>query len=192
MLGNILGLEAWETYRTRTAERRRTLEDDVRNIDGRITEIDNELDEEEQRKARLTELERELNGLRTARKTQETVLESLKTAEASLKNQRKLVETLAAALERSQTHLSGLQARLADREAERITYADLLQRAADVESAYEKWKQAQAESERMDEVASQFREHEKHRLPLLEEIAVEKAKLEQEKDSAQSAVFSGQ
>ena len=89
VLGNILGLEAWETYRTRTAERRRTLEDDVRNIDGRITEIDNELDEEEQRKARLTELERELNGLKTARKTQETLLESLKTAEASLKNQRK-------------------------------------------------------------------------------------------------------
>jgi exonuclease SbcC len=50
----------------------------------------------------------------------------------------------------------------------------------EVESAYKKWKQARAESERMDEVAAQFREHEKHRQPLLEGIAVEKAKLEQE------------
>ncbi len=191
VLGSILGLEAWETYRIRTAERRRTLEDDVRNIDGRITEIDNELAEEDGRKARLAELERELKGLASARKTHETLLESLKTAEASLKNQRKMVETLVAALERSQTHLSGLQARLADREAERATYADLLDRAADVESAYEKWKQARAKSERMDEVANQFREQEKRRAPLLEEIAVEKAKLEQELSalsSQQSAV----
>lgn len=183
ILGSILGLEAWETYRTRTAERRRTLEDNVRTIDGRITEIDDELAEEGQRKARLAELGRELKGLVTARKTQETALESMKKVEASLENQRKMVSTLAAALERSQTHLSGLQARLADREAERATYADLLQRAADVESAYEKWKQARAESERMDEVAAQFREQEKRRTPLLEEIAVEKAKLEQEREA---------
>ena len=171
VLGSILGLEAWETYRTRTAERRRALEDDVRTIDGRMTEIEEELAEEEVRKARLTELERELKGLTSARKTQETALENMKKVTASLENQRKLVETLATALERSQAHLSGLQARLADREAERASYADLLGRAAEVESAYEKWKQARAESERMDEVAEQFREHEKRRLPLLEEIA---------------------
>ena len=36
VLGSILGLEAWETYRVRTAERRRGLEDEVRTIDGRI------------------------------------------------------------------------------------------------------------------------------------------------------------
>ncbi len=180
VLGSILGLEIWETYRVRTAERRRTVEDEIRNIDGRITEIDNELAEEDQRKVQLTDLERELNGLVKARKTQETALENLKKVEASIENQRKLVETLATALERSQSHLSGLQTRIAGREAERATSADLLDRAADVESAYEKWKQARAESERMDEVATQFHEHEKHRQPLLEEIAVEKAKLEQE------------
>ena len=194
VLGSILGLEAWETYRTRTSERRRVLEDDVRTIDGRITEIDNELSEEETRKKHLAELVQELKGLTSARKTQETLLESLKTAEASLKNQRKLVETLGSALERSQTHLAGLQARLTDREAERTTYADLLQRAGEVESAYEKWKQARTESERMDGVAEKFREHEKRRQPLLEEISVQKAKLEQEREalSVQQAAISGQ
>ena len=104
------------------------------------------------------------------------------------------MELLAANLGRSQTHLSGLQDRLADRETERATFADLLQRASDVEFAYEKWKQARAESERMDEVAAQFREHEKRRLPLLEEIAVDKAKLEQEKValSVQQSAVNGQ
>jgi exonuclease SbcC len=181
ILGSILGLEAWEDYRLRTAERRRELEDQVRTTDGRVTEIDNELTEEEVRKARLAELESDLKGLAAARKTQETALENIKTVAASLANQRRLVETLSVALERSQAHLSGLQARLTGREAERATYADLLKRAAKVESAYEKWKHAQMESERMDAVAQQFREHEKRRQPLLEEIAVEKARLEQEK-----------
>jgi len=191
VLGSILGLEAWETYRARTAEHRRELEGDVRTIDGRITEIDEELAEEDVRVARLAELESELKGLTTARKTQETLLESLKSAEASLQNQRKIVETLASALKRSQANLSDLQTRLADRETERATYADLLERAKEVESAYEKWKQARAESERLDEVAEQFREHEKRRQPLLTEIDVEKAKLEQELSalsSQQSAV----
>jgi len=183
VLGSILGLEAWETYRTRTAERRRALEDEVRIIDGRITEIEEELAEEDARVAHLAELESELKGLTTARKAQETALENMRKVEASLDNQRKMVETLAAALERSQTHLSGLQARLEDREAERATYADLLDRAEEVESAFEKWKLARAESERMDRIAEQFREHEKRRQPLLEKIAVEKARLEQEKEA---------
>lgn len=180
VLGNILGLEAWETYRIRTAERRRLLEDEVRTIEGRITEIDNELAEEEGRKARLTELESELKGLSAARKSQETALDNIRKVSASLENQRRLVETLLVALERSQAHLSGLQVRLAGRETERSVYADLLNRAGEVESAYEKWKQTRAESERMDAIAQQFREHERRRQPLLEAIAVEKAKLEQE------------
>jgi exonuclease SbcC len=194
VLGSILGLEAWEGFRVRTAERRRMLEDEVRTIDGRITEIDNELGEEEGRRAHLAELESERKGLTTARKTQETALENIKKMTASLENQRRLVETLSAALERSQAHLSGLQARLAGREAERATYSDLLNRASQVESAYESWRQARAESERMDAVAEQFREHEKRRQPLLEEIAVERAKLEQEQGalSKQFSVISDQ
>ena len=183
VLGNILGLEAWETYRGRTAERRRGLEDNIRTIDGRITEIDTELAEEDERERRLGELERELKRLVTARKTQEAALENMRKVTASLENQRKLVETLAAALERSQTYLSGLQTRLADRESEGATFADLLERAAAVESAYEQWKQARAESERMDDSAEQFREQEKRRTPLLEAIAIEKAKLEQEREA---------
>ena len=180
VLGSILGLEAWESYRKITADLRRAIEDEVRMIDGRMTEIDAELSEEAQRKARLTELETELKRLVGVRKTQETALESMKKVAATLENQRNMVKTLAATLERSQGNLSGLQTRLADRESERATYADLSKRAAQVEKAYEKWKQARAESERLAEIAVQFREYEARRLPFLEEITVEKARLDQE------------
>ncbi len=183
ILSNILGLELWETYRDRAAERRKSVERELDSVDGRIQEIDAELNEEPARKERLADLEAQLKQLTKSRKTQEAALENVKKVAASLEQQRKLVETLAAGLERSSANLSGLQARLAGREAERNRYADLLTRAAEVESAYQAWQSARAELERWEQVAGQFREHEKRRQPLLDEINAEKARLEQERDT---------
>ncbi|MBI3737421.1 MAG: SMC family ATPase, partial [Chloroflexi bacterium] len=87
VLSNILGLEMWETYKIRTAEKRKALEDEVNSMDGRIAEINAELAEEEPRKERLKELESELKRLSTARKTQESALENLRKAAASLDQQ---------------------------------------------------------------------------------------------------------
>ncbi len=87
VLGNILGLEVWETYRERTTERRKEIEKETAGIDRSIADIDAELAEEEPRKRRLKELESDLKRLSEARKTQETALESLRRAAASL-NQR--------------------------------------------------------------------------------------------------------
>ena len=87
VLSNILGLEMWETYKVRTAEKRKALEDEVKSMDGRIAEINAELAEEEPRKQRLKELESELKRLSTARKTQEQALENLRKAAASLDQQ---------------------------------------------------------------------------------------------------------
>ncbi|HKJ38207.1 MAG TPA: AAA family ATPase, partial [Anaerolineales bacterium] len=108
VLSNILGLESWEDYKTRTAEKRKAIEREVDEIDGRISEIDAELGEEETRKARLAELETSLKQLTTARAAQETILESIKKNVNLLDEQRKLTSTLQAGLERSRTALSGL------------------------------------------------------------------------------------
>ncbi|MDP2976086.1 MAG: SMC family ATPase [Anaerolineales bacterium] len=183
ILSNILGLEIWETYRDRAAERRRLVERDLMLADDRIREIDGELAEEASRKQRLAELEAGLREMAMARKIQESALENLHRVMASHDQQRKLVETLAAGLERSSANLSGLQARLAEREAERSRYADLLARASEVESAYQAWQSARARVERWEQVAGQFREDEKRRQPLLDEINAEKARLEQERDT---------
>lgn len=183
ILSNILGLEIWEIYKERATERRRLVERDLTLADDRIREIDSELAEEDSRKQRLAELEAGLRDMARARKIQESALENLHRVMASLDQQRKLVETLAAGLERSSANLSGLQARLAEREAERNRYADLLARASAVESAYRAWRSARAELERWEQIAGQFREHEKRRQPLLDEINAEKARLEQERDT---------
>jgi len=183
ILGSILGLEIWETYKERTAEKRRALEEEVNSIDGRIAEIDSELAEEEPRKARFAELENELKSLNVARKTQESALENIRKMSASLDQQRKLVDALAVSLERSRTQLSGLQTRLAEREDVRTADADLVKRAKEIESAYKAWQKARKDLEEWDQSASEFREHEKERAPLIEQIASESARLEEERRS---------
>ncbi|MBK9927514.1 MAG: SMC family ATPase [Anaerolineales bacterium] len=180
ILSNILGLEAWDEYKNRTAEKRKAIERDVDEIDGRIAEIDAELSEEDARKNRLEELQRTLNQLSAAREAKESVLANIKKNAALLDEQRKLTSTLLAGLERSRTALSGLSARLASRESDRNSYLDLVNRAVEVESTYKEWQKIRKELEEWEKTASQFREHEKERNPLLEKIAVEKARLEEE------------
>ncbi len=180
VLSTILGLEMWEQYRNRSAERRKTIEREVDGIQARISEIDTELAEEESRKTRLAELESLLTRLTASRTAQETVLESIKMTVAALDEQRKLVDTLNASLERSRSHLSGLSNRLAIKQADRDSYADLVNRAKEIESTHKEWQKIRKQLEEWDKTASQFHEHEKDRGPLLERIAVEKAKLAQE------------
>jgi DNA repair protein SbcC/Rad50 len=180
VLSTILGLEIWNTYKDRTAEKRKLIERDVDEIDGRIAEIDAELSEEDVRKMRLQELESSLKQLSDARLTQEKTLGNIKNTAAVLNEQRKLIETLAKSLGNSRASLAGLENRLAEKETELAQYADLVTRAKEIESTYKAWQKVRADVEKMDGVAAQFREHDEKRQPLLREIEVEKAKLEQE------------
>ena len=181
VLSNILGLEVWEDYKNRTAEKRKSIEREVDEIEWRLAEINAELGEEEARKTRLAELETTLAQLSTARAAQEMILENIRKNAALLDKQRETIEKLNASLERSRSALLGLEARLADKEADRDSYADLVNRSKEIESAYKAWQKLRRELEEWDQTASQFHEHDKERTPLLEKIAAEKAKLEEEK-----------
>ncbi len=63
ILTSILGLEVWERYKERAAERRKGVEAEIRQLDGRLQEINAELSEEEARVQRLSELEADLGRL---------------------------------------------------------------------------------------------------------------------------------
>lgn len=180
VLSNILGLEMWEEYKNRTAEKRKSLEREVDEIEGRIREIDAELAEEDLRKARLAELESSLKQLTAARTAHESILENIKRNAALIDEQRKMTAMLLESLERARSALAGLEDRLVDKKADRDSYADLVNRAKEIESTYKAWRKSRKELEEWDGIASQFREYEKDRAPLLEQIAVEKAKLEEE------------
>ena len=194
VLSTILGLEVWDTYKERTADKRKLIESDVQEIDGRVAEIDTELAEDDARKTRLAELENTLKQLSSTRGVQESALENINKNAVLLNEQRKLAETLSGTLERGRKSLASLETRLAEKESERADYTDLVSRAKEIESAYQAWQKARKDLEGFDKVALEFREHNERRQPLLREIEVEKAKLEQEFEalSNQFSVISNQ
>lgn len=180
ILSSILGLEVWETYRRRAAERRKQVEGEIAALDGRLHEIKLELDEEEDRKKRLAELETDLNRLAKARAAQESILENARKVTATIAEQSKLVDTLGQQLESARRRLAEMEARRAERQEEKESYDQILARAEAIEAAFAEW-QAQREGlERWEQVASQFRAHEKSLLEPQNEINAARARLEQE------------
>lgn len=194
VLSSILDLEIWETYKERAADKRKALEREVDEIDGRMAEIASELGEEEERKRRLGELEGALKQLTAGREAQESALENIRRNVALVNEQRKTVASLAAQLKRSQEALASVEGRIEGKQAERAGYLGLVERAKEIESAYKAWQKTRKELEEWEKTALEFREHDGKRQPLLREIEVERARLEQEGEelSKRKAVISDQ
>ena len=182
VLSNILGLQTWEAYKGRAADLRRHLEEELASIDGRLREIGAELAEETPRRQRLADLEAQLLALAAARRSQQSALQTLRKTMASIDQQRLFIHSRSAALQQSRSRLSSLEARLADRRAARAADAALTARAPQIEIAYRAWLGTVSQLQDWDKIASAFRDREKERLPLLESIAVERARLEAEQN----------
>jgi exonuclease SbcC len=180
VLGNILGMEIWEIYKARAAEKRRRQEAELATVLGRLGEIGAELSEEAPRRARLTDLEAELSRLTAARKSQASALEAARKSHTVLDRQRLLLTEQTAALERLRDDMLSLRERLADRQAARRESLGLTERADEIEAAFGEWRASVAELERLEAVSRAFRDQEGQRAPFLQEIASEQARLNQE------------
>ncbi|MBC8504882.1 MAG: SMC family ATPase [Chloroflexi bacterium] len=190
ILANILGLEVWEKYRKRTVERRKSIEGQMASLDGRLSEINTELLEEEARKARLKELESELERLAKTRQTQQESLQHIQKTIDLIAEQRKMVDVLAQRLTSAKEHKNDLELRLADRQKERESFIQTTSRASEIEAAYRHWNEAREELSRWDEIAEQFREQEKRRQEPRTKIEAERARLSQELGTLQSQSLS--
>ncbi|MBL7163063.1 MAG: SMC family ATPase [Anaerolineales bacterium] len=186
ILASILGLEVWENYRKRTVERRKSIEGQMATLDGRLSEINSELAEENERKARLKELEGELDRLAKVRQTQQESLKSIQKTIDLISEQRKMVDVLAQRLTSTKERESELELRLVGRQKERESYLQTTARARNIKDAYRQWQDVRDELDRWDEVAGQFREHEKHRQEPRTQIDTERARLSQELENLQA------
>jgi len=183
ILGSILGLEIWEIYRQRASERRRMVENELATIEGRLQEIINELAEEAERKKQLVSLEADLKRLGDERASQESILQSARQIATTLSEQGKFVESLKRQLEKNESQLVIIRARLDSRGAEQGAFNQIIVRAGEIESAFAAWQSLRVDLENWEAVAANFREHEKQRESPRSEIQTAKARLEQERQS---------
>ncbi len=181
ILSNILGLGVWETYREAASQRRRDKEKEMRELDGRLSEIQSELDEEPQRKARLAELQERLEELAGQRAERAEVLDNVKRLHTALEEQRKMLAAMKTQLENAVKTHDRTQEILKERRQEKADYDAILAEAEAIESTYQDWQEARQALEAMEEVAEQFRKHEALRHEPLAVIQAEEARLIQEK-----------
>ncbi|MBI4926339.1 MAG: AAA family ATPase, partial [Anaerolineae bacterium] len=139
VLSSVLGLEVWETYRAQAAETRRTVEYELRGVDAQLEEINNELDQEESRKARLAEIERQLAEFSQVRKAKEEALSALQRLASSLAEQKRLVDVLLGRLDETRARVRQAESQRENLAAERSGIQTRLARAAEVEASYQRW-----------------------------------------------------
>ncbi len=180
ILGSILGLETWETYRQRAADARKAVEAEITALDGRLAEINAELSEEADRRLALQTLEDELTRLETVRAVQESALENMRKLQATLEEQQKMVDTLARQLAASRQRINELEFKEGARTRERETYAQSLARALQIQAAYRALQDTRTQLASWDQLALAFQEHQAHRAEPLAAIREEKARLETE------------
>ncbi len=176
VLGRILGLGVWETYREATAERRRAAEAEIERLDGRMAEMRAEIAHEADIAAQLREVEADITRLTQAADAQEALLREHARAQAALEQQRLLVHELENQIGRLEASLTDLTARLAERETEREKLQALLAREDAIRAAYQAWQHARDELSRWESQAEKFRALDEERQPLLRAIEAEEAK----------------
>jgi DNA repair protein SbcC/Rad50 len=186
ILSNILGLEIWESYREAASLRRRDLEKDLRVLDGRLSEIQVELDEGPERVERLEALQARLANLAEQRKSQAKILENVQRLHVLLQEQRKLVDSLKLQFESAQRDLARIADTLKQRKEERTGHLAILAEADQIEAAYQAWQRARAALSSMEELAQAYHQHEALRQEPLRRIHAEAARLQQERQSLES------
>jgi DNA repair protein SbcC/Rad50 len=183
ILGSILGLEVWETYRQGAAERRKRLDNEVNGVDSLLEEINAELRQEPERRERLKTMEEQLGQLQNLRMVQETSLGTLRRLASSMEEQRRLVDVLAGQLQAACQRQNERAKLLEAHRAEQQEYQLRLAGEAEVHAAYEGWQAARRDLERWDGVAANFRQVEQQRAAPLMAIESERSRLEQERQT---------
>jgi len=180
ILGNILGLEIWEEYRARAAEKRKDLEMVLNADTARVDEIRDELDEEAARQEKLKELEEKLTAATRQRLGMETLITTLRKQAAILEEQKKQTDLWQSQLQQKEAQVRQFEDRLAGLQAEEKRFTGLMDAAPQIEAGYQQWQADLQALQSMDKLAASFHQQQSLRANPLVEIEKQKAGLEQQ------------
>lgn len=186
ILSSILGLDAWENYRQTAADRRRGVENETNIYTNQLNEIEEELKQEPDRRARLAQLQSGLEEATRQKKGQEKNLENARRISAALEEQRRLLELLQTSCTAAEQRAQATLARLNQRRAEQAESSQQIALAVQVENDYQAWQRARQNLQHWEEIAANFRQHESERAAPLMKIESERSRLDQEMTTLQS------
>ncbi len=180
VLASVLGLEVWENYRERAATRRRSLEDQVAQLEGALREIEQELSEEAARRQALQAAEAELKRWAQLRQQQEQLCRRLRENYRLLEIQQRRLDEMKQALAQLEAELNTHNARRREYEQRLVALQDILARADEIQARYRRRQELRAELDRIESLRLQFGKLEAQRQAQAQQVETERVRLEAE------------
>ncbi|HNW95227.1 MAG TPA: SMC family ATPase [Anaerolineaceae bacterium] len=177
ILSNILGLDSWEEYRKRAADLIQKRKGEVLLRDERLKEIQNELDEEPARHAKLQLLEEKLKNARTETLLEQSALEQKRAVEQRLVSHRQMLALHEAQERKAAAARTETARRLNEKEAALAALQQKLASAESVEAAYKHLESLRKQLGELDALSERFHPLENRKRDLESRIALERQKL---------------
>lgn len=174
ILGSILGLDIWETYKEKAAEKRKAVEREINTLDARLQDTRQELGEEDQRKETLRQLEARLADVSQRRQDQEKLLDQFRQIEGAVKEQKKTLDTLNGQLNNLLANRRQTESRLQMRLNEQDGIQTVLKQSDQIRADHGELIKIRARLEQMNLLAGQVHELENRRLE--PQVSMEKKK----------------
>lgn len=178
ILAEVLGVSRWSDYQKVVAEQRKSVEGDLALNEGLLSEIAEELAQEEERREALAVAEARVKEAAGQLSAQEEILDLLRRREHAAAQQRRQVATLATERDRAGAELRQLATTWEQKSAELATYRSLLDDSEEIEASYAAWRQAEADYEAWQEKAEAYARLLQARQPHEVETARERSRLE--------------
>ncbi|MDX1613599.1 MAG: SMC family ATPase [Candidatus Promineifilaceae bacterium] len=151
ILADLLGLSNWDRYRALANEERRQAEGQLQLIEGRLRDIELELEKEPQRLAELETATSSLDAISARLDGQEELLKQGRRAAAAIERQKQVVDNLSERLGREQAELKQLEQRRSERLERQKELAATISDAEDIEAGFAKWQKLQEELEALQD-----------------------------------------
>lgn len=180
ILINILGLDAWENYRELAAARRRKLEADLTEMNGRIQEILAELEEEPIRIRRLGDIEERAASLTALRQEKEKQIESLRQLWALIQQRSEHIRNASLDLNRMRARRDGIAQTIDGRRQEQEQFAGVISQADEIQALHARWLAARQAITEMDASSGSYHLLQARRVEVSTRMQAEEGRLRQE------------
>jgi exonuclease SbcC len=172
ILAELLGVSEWDQWRDRAAAWRKQKESELILLDGRLAEIERELQEEDERQRALAEAQMEFDAVSAQLDSMETLLGNMRRIAEAVAQQEKTARGVRQMLDRQTASLARLEKSRAERLQERDLLAAILQEAPAIEAAQKEYEAAAARWQFWQDKAAQLNILQQARRP--HELSIER------------------
>jgi exonuclease SbcC len=182
ILGSILGLEIWESYREETLRRRRSQESELKLLQQHLDEIFTELGLEKDRQEKLALLSDSLAKTSALRQEKENNWNQVQSEFQKIRLEKEKLQLVSSQLETARKRMEAAQKQAAERRDELDQYERVLDQAEEIRKSYQGWQALRSDVEKWNTLADQFHGLQSRRADFNTRIQTEQARLMQERE----------